>query len=672
MGITLPKNASRNLVSQPITIFSAVEFPSLFGLRPQIETELNQSDISTRDTRMPYPATTKASTVAIWVPVLASILVLMADARTPRGVVLCIAYIPLIYFGLQFPRPRIVFLYAFVASVLTMAGAFLKQPSAVTLWMLLTNRLVNTAVIWWTAEQLFQHRRIREALAQQELSAARQETAGKASLLATIVDSSDDAIISKSLDGVISTWNRGAERLFGYTAEEAIGRSITMLIPLELRQEEDMILSQLVQGKRIEDLETIRLDKYGRRLEVSITISPIRDSQGAIIGASKNLREIGRRKGVEAMLAAVVDNAIDGLITIDDSGNIETMNRSCEVMFGYTEAEAVGRNINMLLPERYYSEHAGYFAEASAARDAPANGSAGREVSGRRKDGTVFAAGLSLSAFQLAGARHFSAIVRDITEKKRAEEEAASYTKALIRSNQALDEFAYAASHDLKAPLRVIDNASKWLEEDLAEHLTGENRENMQMLRGRVKRMDKLLNDLLAYSRIGRKTDADFSEIVSGATLLNDVLSMVAVPAGFEITVDPAFASLSLCRMPLQQIFMNLINNAIKHHDRKTGRIDVIVDPGEKMHTFEVRDDGPGIDPRFHARIFDMFQTLKPRDQVEGSGMGLAMVRKNVEVFGGTVTVESEGRGSTFRFTWPAQQPDIDRAVVPNTAGVHA
>jgi two-component system sensor kinase FixL len=622
------------------------------------------------DTRMPYQATSRGSKVAIWAPALAAILIFFADAGTSRGVVLCTAYIPLIYFGLKFSEARIVFLYAFIASFMTMFGAFLKHPSSVTIWMLLTNRLVNIAVIWWTAEQLFQHRAIKDAFAQQELLAARQEVAGKDALIATIVDSSDEAIISKSLDGTIKSWNRGAERLFGYREQEAIGKPISMLIPFDLRQEEDRILIEMVHGRSIEHFETVRTHKNGSRIEVSITVSPIKDIHGKVVGASKNLREVGRRKGTEAMLAAVVNNAIDGLITIDDAGNIETFNHACQMMFGYVEGEVIGKNINMLLPERYYSEHAGYFADVHRNGVETSNGTTGKEVSGRRKDGTVFPADLSVSAFQLAGARHFSGIIRDITEKKRAEEEAASYTRALVRSNQALDEFAYAASHDLKAPLRVIDNTSKWLEEDLAEHLTDEMRENMQMLRGRVKRMDKLLNDLLAYSRIGRKTDAEFSEIVPGSALMADVLTMVSPPAGFSIMVDPAFDDLPVCRMPLQQILMNLISNAIKHHDRKTGRIEVLVDPGEKMHTFMVKDDGPGIDARFHARIFDMFQTLKPRDQVEGSGMGLAMVRKNIEVFGGTIAVESEGRGSTFRFTWPAQQPDIEQTVGISTLGV--
>jgi len=226
--------------------------------------------------------------------------------------------------------------------------------------------------------------------------------------------------------------------------------------------------------------------------------------------------------------------------------------------------------------------------------------------------------------------------------------------------NKELEEFAYAASHDLKAPLRVIDNASKWLEEDLAAHLTGENRENMQLLRGRVGRMEKLLDDLLEYSRVGRATDGRYEEVITGDVLMDNILALLSPPVGFTVEVSPGFAAIHVCRMPLQQILMNLISNAIKHHDKKSGRIDVTVADRGTDYAFAVKDDGPGISPQFHDQIFKMFQTLKPRDQVEGSGMGLAMVRKNIEVFGGTIElVSAEGEGSIFRFTWPKQQQKI-------------
>jgi len=228
--------------------------------------------------------------------------------------------------------------------------------------------------------------------------------------------------------------------------------------------------------------------------------------------------------------------------------------------------------------------------------------------------------------------------------------------------NAELQEFAYAAAHDLKAPLRVIDNASKWLEEDLQEHLTDETREIMNMLRGRVRRMERLLDDLLEYSRIGRTADERFGETITGKALMANILALLAPRDSFTIEVSSRFARIRVNRMPLQQILMNLIGNAIKHHNKQSGCIQVAVADSGSFYAFTVKDDGPGIDERFHDQIFKIFQTLRPRDQVEGSGMGLALVRKNVEVFGGALSLESsEGNGSTFRFTWPKLQQGVGR-----------
>jgi hypothetical protein len=280
-----------------------------------------------------------------------------------------------------------------------------------------------------------------------------------------------------------------------------------------------------------------------------------------------------------------------------------------------------------------------------------------------RKDGSRFWADIVITAlFDANGKlRGFGKVTRDISERKAVEAERekiaaelARYTRALERSNLELDAFAYAASHDLKAPLRVIHNASTWIEEDLAGKLTAEMSENMNLLRSRVRRMDRLLDDLLEYSRIGRETDNGHTEAISGTVLMENIQGLISPPQGFIVDANSTLAGIEVFRMPLQQILINLISNAIKHHDRKTGRIEVSVEDLGPDWRFSVKDDGPGIPAEYHEKIFKMFQTLKPRDQVEGSGMGLAMVRKHVDVAGGELKLESAvGQGSTFSFTWP-------------------
>jgi len=487
-------------------------------------------------------------------------------------------------------------------------------------------------------------------------------------LLASIVASSDDAIISKSLNGQITSWNSGAERMLGFNARQAIGQHIGIIIPSDRMEEENVILDKLGRGEEITNFETVRIGASGQRIDVELTVSPVRDGAGCLIGSSKIIRNVSERKRIEAerlrtgtKLRAVLDHAVDGLITIDAHGNMESFNPACGRIFGYGSEEVIGKNIKMLMPEPYYGGHDGYLSHYAATGEARIIGTAGREVSGRRKDGSVFPMDLSVSAFELGDGKHYSGIIRDITERKAVEAERekiaaelARYTRALERSNLELDAFAYAASHDLKAPLRVIHNASAWIEEDLAGHLTAETQENMNLLRSRVRRMDRLLDDLLEYSRIGRNTEKRKAEMLSADTLMENVLELISPPGAFAVSLSSTLAGIRVRRMPLQQVLINLIGNAIKHHDRKSGHIEVSVEDLGTQLEFAVRDDGPGIPAQYHEQVFKMFQTLKPRDKVEGSGMGLAMVRKYVEVSGGAITLESaEGQGSTFRFTWP-------------------
>lgn len=224
----------------------------------------------------------------------------------------------------------------------------------------------------------------------------------------------------------------------------------------------------------------------------------------------------------------------------------------------------------------------------------------------------------------------------------------------LQRSNDELEKFAYICSHDLKAPLRAIQNLSQWITEELGAALTGKSAEYMEELRKRVRRMEKLLDDTLEYARLGSNIYSQGALIVDGMSFAKDIVSMASPPEGFSVVIGPGFAGISVAAMPLQQVLYNLVVNAIKHHEDPHGNVWIDASETENSFVFIVKDDGPGIAPEHHARIFEMFQTLKPRDQKEGSGMGLAIVKKILANYGGDISVDSRlGGGALFRVTWP-------------------
>ena len=244
-----------------------------------------------------------------------------------------------------------------------------------------------------------------------------------------------------------------------------------------------------------------------------------------------------------------------------------------------------------------------------------------------------------------------SVYFRDVTERKRADAERERLIAALERSNQELDQFAYVASHDLKAPLRGIANLSEWIEEDLGD-VPPEVREQLELLRGRVYRMEGLIDGILEFSRAGRVREAP--EAVEIGALLEEIIDLLSPPDSTSIIVEPEMPALVTERLPLQQVFMNLLGNAIKYTRRPDARIQVGMRNRDRFHEFSVADNGPGIAPEFQERIWGIFQTLEARDKVEGTGIGLSLVQKIVESRGGRVWVESEeGAGATFRFTWP-------------------
>ncbi|PTW49871.1 hypothetical protein C8N38_106132 [Rhodovulum kholense] len=352
-----------------------------------------------------------------------------------------------------------------------------------------------------------------------------------------------------------------------------------------------------------------------------------------------------------AKLNAIFAEAADGLITINQEGVIEEANAALARIFGYEPSELLGRNVCMLMSEEEAVKH-DRMMRRRIGEATPQRLIAGREMPGRRKDGTAITVEISVASTSHAGRTRFIGVLRDVTSRREAQARSEALVQALERSNADLDAFAYFASHDLKAPLRVIDNASAWLEEDLAPYLNDDTRDSMNLLRSRVARMERLLDDLLNHSRIGRIEEK--AQIVEGRELASELRGLLNLPEGFTFEVTPDFDKLHIPNMPIKTILLNLLGNSLKHHDRSTGLVRLSGSETDDAYCLSVSDDGPGIPPAYHKKVFEMFQTLRPRDEVEASGMGLAMVLKYVRIAGGQVRIESDGgRGTTMHVVWP-------------------
>ncbi len=399
---------------------------------------------------------------------------------------------------------------------------------------------------------------------------------------------------------------------------------------------------------------------------------PLTDAAGKVVGILCTFEDITERVRAEAALAeseqrfrATFEQAAVGIAEKTLDGQFLVVNQKLCDILGYSREELLGRK----------------FQEFTHPDDLPANLGMLRKLQAGemetyslekryiRKDGSPVWVNLTVSLLRhREGNQSLMGVVEDITHRveaqealrARAEELArttailANTTAVLRKRNQELDQFAYVVSHDLKAPLRAISNLSSWIEEDLGEALTEETQHQMTLLRGRVQRMEALINGLLQYSRVGRvKTSL---ETVDVSKLLADVIDSIAPAPSFTVEVEPGMPALETERLPLQQVFANLIGNAIKHNSRGAGHVKISVKDKGYFYEFAVADDGPGIAHQFHEKVFVIFQTLSARDIVENTGIGLAIVKKIVENQGGTIQLDSrEGQGATFRFTWQKQ-----------------
>jgi len=354
---------------------------------------------------------------------------------------------------------------------------------------------------------------------------------------------------------------------------------------------------------------------------------------------------------IELAPSALLDAAPDAVVIVDATGVVRTVNRQTEQLFGYSRQDLLGQPVEVLMPERFRGRHTGHRAGYSADQHTRPMG-IGLELFGLRKDGSEFPVEISLSPVQSRDGELVISIIRDISYRKQVEEQLRATAADLARSNAELEQFAYVASHDLQEPLRMVASYTQLLARRYAGKLDSDADEFIGFAVDGAKRMQDLINDLLAYSRVG--TRALELQLVDIQQLVDSVvadLSTAIAEAGAAVEA----ADLPILRgdpTQLRQLFQNLITNAVKFRGERPPLIRITAERQDQWWQFGLQDNGIGIEPQYLERIFVLFQRLHTRADYPGTGIGLAICKKIIERHGGRIWIESEpGQGTTFWFT---------------------
>jgi two-component system, chemotaxis family, CheB/CheR fusion protein len=489
--------------------------------------------------------------------------------------------------------------------------------------------------------------------------------------LAALVTSSSDAIISKDLDGIVTSWNEGANLVFGYTSDEMVGQSIRRLIPADIQAEEDFILSRIGAGERIEHYETVRLRKDGTKIDVSLTISPVKDSSGRIIGASKIAHDVTEQRRIQDALResqdrllGLINSAMDAVIVVDARQQIVLFNPAAEQMFGCPAAEAVGSPLDRFIPASVREAHRRHIEKfGSTGATTRRMGQLGA-LSGVRANGDEFPIEASISHMESGGEKLFTVILRDISERKAAEAERETLLarerelrRAAEESNRLKDEFLATMSHELRNPLNVILGYSELLLRTEEFRKSSQLAQMGEALRRNALAQSHLIRDLLDLSRLRSGKLALNAETISVITAINNAVETVRADAAakqieiqIEVPDGALFVEGDLLR--LEQIIWNLLTNAVKFTPAG-GRIVLRAIREAEDVVLSVTDTGQGIDAEFLPHVFEMFRQADASTSraQSGMGIGLALVRQLVELHGGRVEAKSAGVGQGTCFT---------------------
>jgi len=473
--------------------------------------------------------------------------------------------------------------------------------------------------------------------------------------LAAVVASSEDAIVTETLDGAIETWNRSAERLFGYTAAEIIGKPIELIVPPEVRASGENSSLQVQRGQSARHFETMGLTKDGRRVPISVSLSAVIAPEGNLIGTSRIIRDISQQRTLEreaVRLAAIVNSSEDAIVSKDLNGIVQTWNPAAERMFGYTSDEIIGRPIRLIIPADRQSEEDQVLATIRAGRAVEHF-----ETVRQRKDGTLIDISLTVSPVRARDGTIIGAskIARDVTEQRRL-------LRRVEEAGRAKDEFLAMLSHELRTPLNAVLGYTRMLRDG---RYTDDRRDQViEIIERNARILSQLVSDVLDVSSIvtGKiRLSLQECDIASPLRAAVDIVRPSADVKGVALRVtvpqDPVPGLCDADRM--QQVFWNLLSNAVKFTPRG-GVVEAALTVQPATTSITVTDTGIGIRPEYLPFLFQRFWQADHVNarMVGGLGLGLALVKYFVELHGGTISASSqgEGRGSSFMVMLPREE----------------
>jgi len=505
----------------------------------------------------------------------------------------------------------------------------------------------------------------------------RSTSAGRAALqarLAAIINSSDDGIVSKDLNGIVQSWNEAAERIFGYTAEEMVGRSITTIIPPDRHHEENEFLARVRRGERIDHFQTVRQRKDGRLIPVSVTISPVHDADGRVVAASKIVRDLSAASELEGYFRAIIESSDDAIVSKDLNGIVRSWNPGAERIFGYTAAEMIGRPIEVIFPPDRRDEEPKILARLRRGERVDHF-----ETVRVRKDGTPIDVSVTISPVRNATGEIIGAskVARDVTTYKqllRQREELLESERharqEAERQSRVKDEFLATLSHELRTPLNAILGWSQVLRQRAdgvaggaapGPDLLAELVEGLEVIERNTRVQTQLIDDLLDMSRItSGKLRLDVQQVDLADVVKAAVASVRHAAEGknirLQVVIDPLAGPVRGDPGRLQQCVWNLLTNAVKFTP-KGGTVQVSLERVNSHLEVCVADNGEGIKPELLPHLFERFRQgdASTTRRHGGLGLGLSIVKHLAELHGGRVRAKSPGpgHGSTFCIDLP-------------------